>query len=146
MDTPALRTPLHILVIDDNPVDVYTIRWVLSANGVPYTLQVIENGEHARHFFDQLAQQEASRYPDIVLLDLNLPQHHGKALLQHIQTLPQRAAMRVVVVTGSTNPTDQAETIALGADVCFVKSFSLTEFMQLGEIIKAWACGNGEEA
>jgi len=145
MDAVASSVPLNILVVEDDPVDVYTIRWVLSANGVRYNLHVIESGEHALHFFDQLAQQEARQYPDILLLDLNLPQQNGKALLQRVKAIPQSTNMRIVIITGSVDPADRAETLALGADVYFVKSFSLTEFMQLGELIKDLACGNAPE-
>jgi hypothetical protein len=30
MDTPAPRTPLTIIVVEDNPLDIYLIRWVLT--------------------------------------------------------------------------------------------------------------------
>jgi len=88
-------------------------------------------------FFDQLA--EPVRCPDILLLDLNLPQRNGKELLQHIKAIPACAAMRVVIFTSSHDPADRAETLALGADVFFEKPFSLTDFLPLGAIIKTLA-------
>jgi CheY-like chemotaxis protein len=142
MDTPAPRIPLTIIIVEDNPVDVYLIRWVLDAHQLFYKLQVIENGDYALEVFDQLAQQEHLRSPTIVLLDLNLPQLDGKEVLRHIKAIPQGSEIRVVVITGSTNPRDRTETLALGADAFFVKPFHLTPFMQLGEIIKGVAFGN----
>jgi CheY-like chemotaxis protein len=142
MDTPVSRTPLTIIIVEDNPVDVYLIRWVLDAHQLSYELQIIENGDYALEVFDQLAQQEHLRSPTIVLLDLNLPQLDGKEVLRHIKAIPQGSEIRVVVVTGSTNPRDRAETLALGADAFFVKPFHLTPFMQLGEIVKGLAFGN----
>jgi CheY-like chemotaxis protein len=47
-----------------------------------------------------------------------------------------------VIVTGSTNPTDRRETLALGADAYFAKPNHLNEFMQLGDLIKHLAFGN----
>jgi hypothetical protein len=47
VDTPAPHTPLTIIVVEDNPVDVYLIRWVLKPHELSYELQVIENGDHA---------------------------------------------------------------------------------------------------
>ena len=132
--------PLTILIVDDNPVDVYLMRWVLDAHELPYELQVIDNGDEALDVFDQIAQQ----YPrslTVILLDLNLPQRDGKELLRHVKTIPLGSDIRVVIVTGSTNPADRVETLALGADAFFVKPFHLTEFMQLGEIIKYLAAG-----
>jgi len=50
------------------------------------------------------------------LLDLTLPQRDGKAPLRQIKAMPHGAHIRVVVVTGSQNPRDQADSFALGAE------------------------------
>ena len=55
MDTPTSRTPLTIIVVEDNPVDVYLIRWVLKAHELAHELQVIDNGDHALDVVDHLA-------------------------------------------------------------------------------------------
>jgi CheY-like chemotaxis protein len=142
MDTPAPRTPLTILVVEDNPIDVYLIQWVLNAHEFSYDLQVIDNGDHAMDYINQLAQQERRRSPTIMLLDLNLPQRDGKELLQRVRAIPQGADVRVVIVTSSTNPADRRETLAMGADAYFVKPYHLNEFMQLGDVINHLAFGN----
>ena len=141
METPASRTPLTIIIVDDNPIDVYLMRWVLEAHDLSYELQVIENGDDALEVVEQLATQEHLRSPTIILLDLNLPQLDGKEVLRHLKAIPTGADIRVVVVTGSTNPRDRLDTLALGADAFFVKPFQLTPFMQLGDIIKGLAFG-----
>ena len=41
METPAPRTPLTIIVVEDNPLDVYLIRWVLKVHELAHELQVI---------------------------------------------------------------------------------------------------------
>ena len=38
MDTPTSRTPLTIIVVEDNPVDVYLIRWVLKAHELAHEM------------------------------------------------------------------------------------------------------------
>ena len=142
MDTPAPHIPLSIIIVDDNPIDIYLMRWVLEAHELSYALQVIENGDDAIEVVAHLAAQEHLRSPTIILLDLNLPQLDGKEVLRQIKAIPEGADIRVVVVTGSTNPRDRLDTLALGADAFFVKPFQLTPFMQLGDIIKAVAFGN----
>ena len=142
METAAPQTPLTIFIVEDNPVDVYMMRWVLDAHALEYHLCIIDNGDRALAVFDRLAQQEPLRSPTIVLLDLNLPQLDGKEILRHIKAIPLGSAIHVVVVTGSKNAADQHETLALGADAYFVKPYHLNEFMQLGEVIKHVAFGN----
>src|SRR5262249_40628712 len=139
METLTPLTPLTILAVEDNPADISTVQRVLTAHALTYDLQVIENANHAFAFFDQLAESEHPRCPDILLLDLTLPQRNGKELLHHLKAIPVCAAMRVVIFTASRNPADRAETLALGADVFFEKPFSLTDFLPLGTIIKTLA-------
>jgi CheY-like chemotaxis protein len=141
METPTPRAPLTIIVVEDNPVDMYLIRWVLKAHELSYELQVIENGDHAMAYVNQLSQEERRRSPTIMLLDLNLPQRDGREILQRVKSIPAGSDVRVVVVTSSTNPTDRRETLALGADAYFVKPYHLNEFMQLGDLIKHLAFG-----
>jgi len=139
MDTLAPLTPLTILAVDDNPADIYTVQRVLTAHALTYDLQVIENADQAFSFFDQFAEPVHTQCPDILLLDLNLPQRNGKELLQHLKAISACATMRVVILTSSRNPADRAETLALGADVFFEKPFHLTDFLPLGTIIKTLA-------
>jgi len=141
MDTPAPRTPLTIIVVEDNPLDIYLIRWVLTAHALAHELQVIDNGDRAMDYVNQLAHEERRRSPTIMLLDLNLPQRDGREILQRVKAIPHGSDVRVVVVTSSNKEADRQETLALGADAYFVKPYHLTEFMQLGDLIKSLACG-----
>jgi CheY-like chemotaxis protein len=134
-----MDTPLTILVVEDNPVDIYLINWVLKAHELSYDLHVIENGDHAMDYVNQLAHTERRRSPTIMLLDLNLPQRDGREILQRVKAIPQGSDVRVVIVTSSTNPTDQRDTLAMGADAYFTKPYHLNEFMALGNLIKRLA-------
>ncbi len=146
MESSVLHQRLTIFIVDDSPLDVQFIHWVLDAHALPYELQVIDNGNYALDVFDHLAQQEHLRSPTIVLLDLNLPQQDGKEILRHIKAIPQGADIRVVIVTNSADPRERAETLALGADGYFVKPYHLTPFMQLGALIKDVAFGHEAES
>jgi CheY-like chemotaxis protein len=142
VDTPTPRAPLTIIVVEDNPVDIYLIRWVLKAHELAYELEVIENGDHAMDYVNQLAHEERRRSPTIMLLDLNLPQRDGREILQRVKAIPEGSDVRVVVVTSSNNPTDRRETLAMGADAYFTKPYHLNEFMALGDLIKRLASDN----
>ena len=92
MDTP-LSTPLTIIVVEDNPVDVYLIRWVLTAHELPYTLHVIDNADQAMHYIDELAQQDRPKAPTIMLLDLTLPQ---RTLGKHLCNFPDGTCIALI--------------------------------------------------
>lgn len=145
-ETPPAVPLLTIILVEDEPVDVSLIRWVLDAHTLSYELQVIDNADRAAAVVDQLAVQEQRRAPTVILLDLHLPQRDGKDLLRQIKALPHGAALPVVVVTGDTNLRERAAALALGADGFFVKPFHLTQYMELGEIIKSLAFGCAPES
>src|SRR4029450_4275744 len=134
-----MDTPLTILVVEDNPVDMYLINWVLKAHELSYDLHVIENGDHAMDYVNQLVHTERRRAPTIMLLDLNLPQRDGREILQRVKAIPQGSDVRVVIVTSSTNPTDQRDTLAMGADAPFTKPYHLNRLRALATLIKPLA-------
>src|SRR5262245_10972812 len=68
MDASTSRTPLTIIVVEDNLVDVYLIEWVLKAHELSHELQVVDNGDHAMDSINQLAHEERRRSPTIILL------------------------------------------------------------------------------
>jgi two-component system, chemotaxis family, response regulator Rcp1 len=113
VDTPASHPPLTIIVVEDNPVDIYLIRWVLHAHELSHELHVIDNGDCAMDYVNQLTHEERRRSPTIMLLDLNLPQRDGREILQRVKAIPHGSDVRVVVVTSSTNATDRRETLAM---------------------------------
>lgn len=140
MEIPTSPHPLPIIVVDDNPVDVSLIRWVLTAHALADTLHVIGNGDEAWDYVQQLANEQHPGLPMLLLLDLHLPQRDGREILQCVRALPHGSDIRVVVVTSSTDLTERREALALGADAYFIKPYHLNEFMQLGALIKdlAW--------
>jgi CheY-like chemotaxis protein len=142
MDTPPSPPPLPIIIVEDDPIDLYLLRRVLTAHALAHELHVIGKGDDVLDSVHRLAQQEHRQAPIIMLLDLRLPQRDGKEILQQVKAMPQQADVRVVIVTGSRNPADQRATLALGADAYFVKPFELQEFMQLGALIKEVAWGH----
>jgi len=129
-------------VVENNPVDMYLIRWVLKAHELSHALEVIDNGDRVMDFVNQLSHEERRRSPTIMLLDLNLPQRDGREILQRVKSITHGSDVRVVVVTSSNNPTDRRETLAMGADAYFVKPSHLNEFMELGNLIKRIASDN----
>jgi CheY-like chemotaxis protein len=134
--------PLVIAVVDANAADVYFIARVLQVHGVPYILQVLENRPRALHFFDRLAMQANARCPDLLLLDFTLPGLDTRALLQSIKAMPVCQPLRVIVTTGSEDPTVHQAALACGADAFFQKPVSFHRFMALGDLIKAVAFGH----
>lgn len=102
---------IDLAVVEDNPGDVELIR-VLLAENAPDAFNV----RHVSRFCDLREACSATRRPDVLLLDLNLPDSHGCATIEQVRhDLPQ---VPVVAMTASAE--DQ---MALDAAEAGVKDF-----------------------
>ncbi|MGH9558330.1 MAG: response regulator [Bryobacteraceae bacterium] len=125
----------HVLVVEDAAPDVYLIREALKRAQLDVQLTVFDDGEKAVTFIDEL-DRGAGVCPNIVLLDLNLPKRSGEMILDRIRHSGRCGQIPVVIVTSSDSPKDKAETARLGATEYFHKPSHLSEFMELGKVVR----------
>ncbi len=116
--------PLAILVVEDNPADLYLIRTSLHAEEPGCVITIAEDGDAAIQFL-------ALAKPDLVILDLNIPRRNGLEVLAHIRG---DANLRdVVVIIFSSSPKEAIEQDAPEADAHIQKPFELDLFLQMGK-------------
>ena len=128
-------TKLMLLLVEDNPADVFLVREALREEGLDCDLQVVDDGEQAIQFFERV---EAGRQapPDLLLLDLNVPRIGGEQVLERVRKTRPCARIIVVVITSSDSPRDRQKASDLGADEYFRKPANLDEFMALGKLVR----------
>jgi signal transduction histidine kinase/DNA-binding response OmpR family regulator len=83
----------RILVVDDDPNVVDMVRQLLDED--PYEIVAAADGQEA---LDAVAR----RRPDVILLDLLMPNMDGFAVIEHLQQDPQHRLIPVVVLTAKT--------------------------------------------
>ena len=128
--------PVHILVAEDNPADVFLIREALAENGVHYTLESVDNGEKAVERISRFGNDPDAELPQLIVLDLNLPRLDGTEILRVVR---QNAALRevpVVILTSSDSPQDRVSTARLGATMYLRKPSNLDDFLKIGADLK----------
>jgi CheY-like chemotaxis protein len=123
---------INILLAEDNPADVFLIRESLKEHGIEFALEVTENGEQAMARLDELRDGSGDGTPDLVVLDLNLPQIDGTELLRHLRNIPRLAGLPVVIFTSSDSTQDRQNAAMLGA-MYIRKPVNLDEFMKIGQ-------------
>ena len=96
----------HILIVDDTPENVDVLAGIL---GERYQLQVALNGAKA------LDIAQTSPAPDLILLDVMMPEMDGYEVCQRLKENPQTANIPVIFVTAKNEEADETKGFALGA-------------------------------
>ena len=99
--------PFSILVIDDEPNNFDVVEAFLSDQA--YRLYYAATGQEA------LTSLEAFQ-PDLILLDVMMPEMDGIAVCQHIKAMPRWEAIPIIMVTALATKADLAQCLAAGAD------------------------------
>ena len=108
---------LHILVIDDNAVNLKVVRGLLEMDG--HRVMIAENGESALRM---VSQQDF----DLVFVDMMMPGMNGKAFLEQLRQLPDkaRAGLPVFALTGLADSQTKKDILQLGMLGIIVKPVS----------------------
>jgi chemotaxis family two-component system response regulator Rcp1 len=101
--------PAVILLVEDNPDDVELTRIAMSDAGIDAELAVVADGREALSFLRQEPPFVGAARPDLVLLDLNLPQLDGRELLRIVKADPALSSIPIVVLTTSVDDNDVVE-------------------------------------
>lgn len=108
---------MKLLIADDDPQMVRALRITLAAHG--YDVTIAADGAAAV----ALASQT---HPDIVLLDLGMPQLDG---IKVIQALRGWTTAPIIVVSGRADSVDKVEALDAGADDFVTKPFQIDELL-----------------
>jgi CheY-like chemotaxis protein len=128
--------PPQIVLAEDNPADVLLVREVLEEHAIACNLHVIGDGEKVLRFIDGLDLDSKAPCPDLLLLDMHLPKHDGEEILRRLRASERCGQIPVVALTSSESPHDQEQAEKNAVVHYFRKTSSLSQFMQLGVIVK----------
>jgi DNA-binding response OmpR family regulator len=131
---------IRILLVEDNPADVFLIEEALRTHALRFNLKWISDAEEALALFRDPSLTGGAA-PHLILLDLNLPRVDGKELLARIRSTPALTGTRVAVLTSSDSPADRRDVEALGADCYINKPSTLDEFLAIGGVVKELVSG-----
>jgi CheY-like chemotaxis protein len=119
-----MNTPWRILVVEDNEDDAFFMRRSLKAAAPNATCDFVSDGQAALDYLrgtGAYAHRTQQPLPDVVFLDLKLPQVYGLDVLARVRANPQTAALRVIVLTSSGEERDRSAATALGIQGYLVK-------------------------
>jgi two-component system, response regulator len=121
---------IRILLVEDNLEDVAVTKRVLKHNKLDRRLVIATSGKVA---LDALQNKTKEDLPQLILLDINLPDVSGIDLLTHIKKDKSLDTIPVVILTGSNEDQDIQKSYDLGASSYLVKPISNDALMLVVE-------------
>lgn len=122
------RPDLHILLVDDDDIDVMTVQRAFTRSQISHPLHVAHNGLQG---LEKLRDGSIASARRLVLLDLNMPRMNGIEFLRELRTDPELRTTSVVVLTTSDEARDKTEAYELGVAGYLLKPVSFAELVDL---------------
>lgn len=117
-----------VLIVDDEPNIVAALEYLLRRSG--YEVYVASDGEAA-------LQQMQVVVPDLVLLDVMMPEKSGYDVCQRMREHPEWSRIKIVMLSAKGREAEMSKGLSLGADAYITKPFSNAELVaRIGELLR----------
>ena len=97
MSTPTAATSGRILIVEDTPANIQTLSAILKEQG--YQISVATNGRKALQVIERIR-------PDLVLMDVIMPEMDGYEACRQIKASPQWRDLPIIFLTAKTDTAD----------------------------------------
>jgi CheY-like chemotaxis protein len=128
---------INILLVEDDEVDVMTVKRAFQKANITNPLFVASNGLEA---LEVLRKEELPPQRRLILLDVNMPKMNGIEFLREVRADPKLQTVSVVVLTTSNEERDRIEAFKLNVAGYLLKPVTFGQFAEvMSTINKYWA-------
>lgn len=111
---------VHIYIVEDDKNIREIEMFALKNSGY-----AVEEFENAKSFFSKIAE----KVPDLVLLDIMLPDMDGLEIVKKLRSRPDTVRIPIILVTAKTTELDKVKGLDIGADDYLTKPFGVMELI-----------------
>ena len=122
-----MKDQIPIFLVEDDEVDVMTMRRALKDLRIANPISVAGDGEAAL----QMLREGRIARPCVILLDLNMPRMGGIEFLRIIKADPVFQSIPVIVLTTSREESDRIETFKLSVAGYMIKPADYLQFVEV---------------
>lgn len=121
---------LNILLVEDDQDDVELMQDALRDKGIQFDMDVIKQGDKVIPFL-----KSSKDFPNIILLDLNLPKMHGREVLSRIKLSDDFRHIPVAILTTSSSQAEKEFCLSAGASYFLTKPSTVEGFNNTIDLI-----------
>jgi CheY-like chemotaxis protein len=133
--TLARARPYDIVVVEDNVSDVFLLERSLIRQQLDFHLTHLQDGAEALAFVRREAPYADRSRPDLILVELNLPQIDGEAVIREVRNARHLEGVLACVWSSSESLGERESLNRLGVDQFIFKPSGLAQFMQIGKTL-----------
>jgi len=123
-----------ILLVEDDIVDMMSVKRALKDLKVTNALFHVENGEEALEFL----RNPANEKPAIILLDINMPKMNGHEFLAIVKKDEDLKRIPVIVLTTSRGELDKIQSFDMGVSGYMIKPVDYQQFVEVMRTIRLY--------
>jgi len=129
-----MNSDKSILLVEDDRVDVMTVKRALKEIRVTNKVNIVQNGEEALNFL----RDPNTELPAIILLDINMPKMNGIEFLKEAKNDDVLKRIPTIVLTTSRDDCDRLESFNLGAAGYMIKPVDYLQFVDVMRAINLY--------
>jgi len=128
-----LKKKLNILLIEDNIIEIMKMKRTNSSLEFEHNISEAKNGEEALKVLE-----DKSNFPDLILLDLNMPKINGIEFLSILKNSDDLRHIPTVILTTSDNYQDLEECYKIGVSGYILKPLKYEDYVEKIETVLAY--------
>lgn len=136
-----MNPPFTLLVAEDNADDLFLLAQAFKKAGFTTPFQSVADGVEAIDYLKghgSYSDRTRHPFPDVLLLDLNMPRRNGFEVLEWIRADPRFSRLMVHVISASIRQSDVQRVYDLRANSYIVKPTRIDELVAFAAALHAW--------
>jgi CheY-like chemotaxis protein len=126
---------LNILLIEDNIIEIMKMKRTNSSLDFGHNISEAKNGEDALKILE-----DNSNFPDLILLDLNMPKINGIEFLTILKKSDDLKHIPTVILTTSDNHKDLEECYRIGVSGYILKPLKFEDYVEkIKRVLAYWS-------
>ncbi|MEX6625502.1 response regulator [Tenacibaculum salmonis] len=128
-----MKKKLNILLIEDNIIEIMKMKRTVSFLELQHNITEAKDAEIALEIL-----QEKTNFPDLILLDLNMPKISGIEFLSILKNNNDLKHIPTVILTTSDNQKDMEECYEIGVSGYILKPLKYEDYVKKIEIVLSY--------